>query len=224
LANAKRFRQPGSGQPVIARDCKAESERKANHAFAISQPGKWGAKPNVGRGLDGFSAIMDGDLSNAAKERAYEVLRDMRIGNDPHEIWQTAGGLHGVSQEEILFAFLCEHETRKNSGRLEMDREAAREECLRGVWRHIELARSSLQSRHNGQYPDEFANALRKLSRGASSLYPQAWESGLWEDGVPRVAHGVSRRVDRLKALGNAVVPQIPEMIGRAILQAEAAA
>lgn len=38
------------------------------------------------------------------------------------------------------------------------------------------------------------------------------------------VAHGVSRRVDRLKALGNAVVPQIPEIIGHAILQAEATA
>ena len=45
-----------------------------------------------------------------------------------------------------------------------------------------------------------------------------AW---LPEPDVGRVAHGVSRRVDRLKALGNAVVPQIPEMIGRAILAAE---
>lgn len=36
-----------------------------------------------------------------------------------------------------------------------------------------------------------------------------------------RVAHGVPGRVDRLKQLGNAVVPQIPEMIGRAILQYE---
>lgn len=36
--------------------------------------------------------------------------------------------------------------------------------------------------------------------------------------GIP---HGVSRRVDRLKSLGNAVVPQIPEIIGRAILAAE---
>jgi DNA (cytosine-5)-methyltransferase 1 len=39
------------------------------------------------------------------------------------------------------------------------------------------------------------------------------------EPGMGRVAHGVPRRVDRLRALGNAVVPQIPEMIGRAIME-----
>ena len=46
---------------------------------------------------------------------------------------------------------------------------------------------------------------------------------GHWptEPPVGRVAHGIPRRVDRLKGLGNAVIPQIPEMIGNAILEAE---
>lgn len=41
------------------------------------------------------------------------------------------------------------------------------------------------------------------------------------EPPVGRVANGIPRRVDRLKCLGNAVVPHIPEMIGRAIMEAE---
>ena len=40
------------------------------------------------------------------------------------------------------------------------------------------------------------------------------------EPDVGRVAHGVPDRAHRLAALGNAVVPQIPELIGRAILEA----
>ena len=47
--------------------------------------------------------------------------------------------------------------------------------------------------------------------------------SGQWlvEPDVGRVAHGVPARVDRLRALGNAIVPQIAEIIGRAILKME---
>ncbi len=43
-----------------------------------------------------------------------------------------------------------------------------------------------------------------------------------WEGNTPRViGRGAPNRRPRLKALGNSVVPQIPELIGRAILRAE---
>ena len=47
--------------------------------------------------------------------------------------------------------------------------------------------------------------------------------SGIWEvePDVGRVANGVPNRSHRLKSLGNAVVPQIPEIIGRAIMAAD---
>jgi DNA (cytosine-5)-methyltransferase 1 len=45
--------------------------------------------------------------------------------------------------------------------------------------------------------------------------YGQAWES---EPGVERVVDGVPDQVERINATGNAVVPQIPEWIGRRIM------
>ena len=44
------------------------------------------------------------------------------------------------------------------------------------------------------------------------------WES---DTDVLRVADGIPNRVDRLKQLGNAVVPQIPQLIGQSILAVE---
>ena len=55
-------------------------------------------------------------------------------------------------------------------------------------------------------------------ARGGEFTHGGWWES---EPPVGRVAYGIPHRVDRLRGLGNAIVPQIAEMIGRAILHAE---
>jgi DNA (cytosine-5)-methyltransferase 1 len=64
-----------------------------------------------------------------------------------------------------------------------------------------------------------------RVTRRVLEEHADSCRAGWWaaESDVGRVAHGIPGRVDRLHALGNAVVPQIPELIGRAILQAEAA-
>jgi DNA (cytosine-5)-methyltransferase 1 len=44
---------------------------------------------------------------------------------------------------------------------------------------------------------------------------------GAVEPHLVRRLHGIPNRVDRIKALGNSVVPQIPEIIGRAIMNSQ---
>lgn len=73
---------------------------------------------------------------------------------------------------------------------------------LQGVWRPAERPWSEEQFTRLVQVA--LQNAIPTRNGGGVS------------DGLPNRSH-------RLKALGNAVVPQIPEMIGRAILEAEGA-
>jgi len=50
---------------------------------------------------------------------------------------------------------------------------------------------------------------------------PELGRSEWWtvEPEVGRVAHGIPARVDRLRGLGNAVVPQVAELVGKMVLQ-----
>jgi DNA (cytosine-5)-methyltransferase 1 len=62
---------------------------------------------------------------------------------------------------------------------------------------------------------------LRAIHAEVAGLRPLPRGGGYWRGTQPRalrVAHGVPGQMDRLRALGNAVVPQVAERIGRLIL------
>ena len=59
---------------------------------------------------------------------------------------------------------------------------------------------------------------LRESQEERSFGWERWWK---FEPDVGRVAHGIPKRVDRLKGLGNSLVPAIPFIIGNSILETE---
>jgi len=70
------------------------------------------------------------------------------------------------------------------------------------------------QSRN--QFTPRFNSSRESSEEGQGTVGQGWWES---EPNMGRVAHGIPKRVDRLKSLGNSLVPQIPYYIGKTILE-----
>ena len=72
------------------------------------------------------------------------------------------------------------------------------------------LQRSEQYETHTGKTETQFA---------ASQSFKTTGDHWAVEPDVGRVAHGISNRVDRLKSLGNSLVPHIPYFIGTVIIE-----
>ena len=105
-----------------------------------------------------------------------------------------------------------ENETRKenanqferSSSTSEVDVANTNDERLQRQW----------QSRN--QFSPRFNSSRESSEEGQRTMGQGWWES---EPNMGRVAHGIPKRVDRLKSLGNSLVPQIPYYIGKTILE-----
>jgi DNA (cytosine-5)-methyltransferase 1 len=105
-----------------------------------------------------------------------------------------------------------ENETRKenanqferSSSTSEVDVANTNDERLQRQW----------QSRN--QFTPRFNSSRESSEEGQGTVGQGWWES---EPNMGRVAHGIPKRVDRLKSLGNSLVPQIPYYIGKTILE-----
>ena len=65
---------------------------------------------------------------------------------------------------------------------------------------------------------DTVKRSIPVFGQISSGEFASHWET---EPNVGRVANGIPDRVDRLRGLGNAVVPQVAEYIGRLVMAAE---
>jgi DNA (cytosine-5)-methyltransferase 1 len=95
-----------------------------------------------------------------------------------------------------------------------------REECRsRSVREDVADADSKRLSKRNesGNNPKEAGSIFSRceLERTLAENGRKQWSI---EPDVGRVANGISKRVDRLRGLGNAIVPQVSEYVGRMIL------
>lgn len=206
--------------------------------------GWWESEPNLGRGLDGYSAWLDDYklvrpahllllvYGFATKRTSDQVLSAMRNGDAAQEIQREIGGCIGLSTPQILLSYLRQLSNRVDHIWLQMESEKVTQGSLRGLWSKNEPTGTSRRSKSQKQQAKERTDALQAVSRllafdaEASWLKYRGSNAAVtmgWEDGISRVI-SYSRfpnRNNRLKSLGNALVPQIAEYIGQKIIERE---
>jgi len=107
----------------------------------------------------------------------------------------------------------------------------------RGYWKSTEKRNPERETRRNSSDERDVANSERERLQGseqyethtretetqfsASQSFETTGDHWTIEPDVGRVAHGIPNRVDRLKSLGNSLVPQIPYLIGNCIKEIE---
>lgn len=176
-------------------------------------PGKrewWETEPDVGGSLDGVSDRLDKirGLNDETKNRARKILSDLWQEIGEKTIQREIGGYDEIQFAEILFSVLCKYASKCNKSGTALESGTVAKGEMRDLWKQIKSSCTSYRRGHQQQYAGEYPNSLRKLSCETPSYYAQAWKDGSWESGIERISTRVPHRVDRLRCLGNAVVPQ----------------
>ncbi len=164
------------------------------------------------------------------RERLFIVAHPSSLGR------QQGTDQHGADREQQVREDIEHNRDQVRGDPDRSSQDVADPKGEQGATQHVRKPRSEEQGqprggRGEGDVPDTDDSAPPRHGEHGGQVHrvptseeppPRSGQGG-WtvEPDVGRVAHGVPARMDRLSALGNAVVPQVTEYIGRCIIAAE---
>ena len=215
VAHAGKCRQSRQGACGNASDKTQGRQGQAIKPVNGCVRAEWLTEPNVGRVAPRISIRLDGGRIDGKKSQGgtRKILSYLRDSFEPESNrgeW-TVGGLGGIQAEKVLFAKVCEHKTAPISlGNISLESQKTSEIIMRSVWMDGTLTCPSCRRKAREQQERKHPNALRLLSQLLTCNC-----GAVWVDGTGTTS--CASRVDRLKALGNAIVPQAVVPIMQAI-------
>ena len=161
------------------------------------------------------------DLANSGSERLEGHRREYELREDSEE-GKVSRSSENVANSDNTGNRTSEYAVNKNRQKIDKRRQ---EQSQFKSSRQSEDVANSERIRQQGPGKPIGSSNTETNSNGKTSGFNHGseGEEGWWdvEPNVGRVAHGISKRVDRLKSLGNSLIPQIPYYIGQSIIQSE---
>jgi DNA (cytosine-5)-methyltransferase 1 len=144
-------------------------------------------------------------------DRVLGTLAEIGFNAEWHCIPAASVGAPHIRDRVFVIAY-AESVGRETRGRIEGDKRRTRERWSQLGGSNQDMADTGCELWNAGRAESETNQNYQLCSEGSR----HQWAI---EPDVCRVAHGVPARVDRLRGLGNAVVPQVAEIVGRMVLE-----